>query len=105
MKHCNYVAKNKFSINLAEMQVIFCNCSVHPKINVKFQKEFTESCRIIKHSAKSYREVFGMEKMFNQMLQQMKELTEQLQYQSIQLQQQSTQLQQQTEQLTELQEM
>ena len=38
-----------------------------------------------------------MEKMFNQMLQQMKELTEQLQYQSVQLQQQ-------TEQLTELQE-
>jgi phage shock protein A len=35
--------------------------------------------------------------MFNQMLQQMKELTEQLQKQSIQLQQQ-------TEQLTELQE-
>jgi len=45
-----------------------------------------------------------MEEMFNQMLQQMKELTEQLQYQSIQLQQQSIQLQQQTEQLTELQE-
>jgi len=45
-----------------------------------------------------------MEEMFNQMLQQMKELTEQLQYQSIQLQQQSAQLQQQTEQLTELQE-
>ena len=45
-----------------------------------------------------------MEEMFNQMLQQMKELTEQLQYQSVQLQQQSTQLQQQTEQLTELQE-
>ena len=50
-----------------------------------------------------------MEEMFNQMLQQMKELTEQLQYQSIQLQQQSiqlqqqsTQLHQQTEQLTEL---
>ena len=38
-----------------------------------------------------------MEEMFNQMLQQMKELTEQLQYQSVQLQQQ-------TEQLTELQE-
>ena len=38
-----------------------------------------------------------MEKMFNQLLQQMKELTEQLQYQSVQLQQQ-------TEQLTELQE-
>ena len=52
-----------------------------------------------------------MEKMFNQLLQQMKELTEQLQYQSIQLQQQntqiqqqSTQLQQQNEQLTELQD-
>lgn len=45
-----------------------------------------------------------MEKMFNQLLQQMKELTGQLQYQSVQLQQQSTQLQQQTEQLTELQE-
>ena len=45
-----------------------------------------------------------MEEMFNQMLQQMKELTEQLQYQSVQLQQQSTQLQQQTEQLAELQE-
>ena len=38
-----------------------------------------------------------MEKMFNQLLQQMKELTEQLQKQSIQLQQQN-------EQLTELQE-
>jgi transposase len=45
-----------------------------------------------------------MEEMFNQMLQQMKELTEQLQYQSVQLQQQSAQLQQQTEQLAELQE-
>ena len=45
-----------------------------------------------------------MEEMFNQMLQQMKELTEQLQYQSVQLQQQSTQLQQQAEQLAELQE-
>ncbi len=45
-----------------------------------------------------------MEKMFNQMLQQMKELTEQLQYQSVQLQQQNTQLQQQNEQLAELQE-
>ena len=42
-------------------------------------------------------EVFGVEKMFNQLLQQMKELTEQLQ-------QQNTQLQQQNEQLTELQE-
>ena len=38
-----------------------------------------------------------MEEMFNQMLQQMKELTEQLQHQSVQLHQQ-------TEQLTELQE-
>ena len=34
-------------------------------------------------------EVFGMEEMFNQLLQQMKELTEQLQYQSAQLQQQN----------------
>ena len=37
-------------------------------------------------------EVFGMEKMFNQLLQQMKELTEQLQKQSIQLQRQTQQL-------------
>ena len=40
-----------------------------------------------------------MEKMFNQLLKQMKELIEQLQYQSIQLQQQGTQLQQQNTQL------
>ena len=38
-----------------------------------------------------------MEKMFNRLLQQMKELTEQLQYQSVQLQRQN-------KQLTELQE-
>ena len=45
-----------------------------------------------------------MEKMFYQLLQQMKELTEQLQQQSEQLQQQSEQLQQQSEQLIELKE-
>ncbi|MBR0403993.1 MAG: IS66 family transposase, partial [Eggerthellaceae bacterium] len=49
-------------------------------------------------------EVFGMEDVFYQLLQQMKELTEQLQQQSEQLQQQSEQLQQQSEQLSTLQE-
>ena len=59
MKRCKYVTKNKFSINLAEMQVIIGNCSVHPKINVKFHNTrgrfsvFLWSLDILPHDPKA----------------------------------------------------